>query len=345
MLRGRLGLKLSDGRIAYEQTPPKQQGTSKTASSECMTAASGASEGSLQRSSAAGKAASLLHLQHLSLKSRDMVASPAVGTQWWVERSAVQINGLGGGPASAAAQRENNTGADCSAAVQQTRAAQQHAKRWLMNSPDAGADDDAAALAALDGLLESLEDPPMSRAMPPPPAAWGHSKQMRPRWEVQVGAARRHVSWQDAEAASACGAAPVQVAAADTALDGLLEGFKGPQSSRAVAQPTANRGPRKPARPPEGQLNGTKKRAAWQEDGAGSTLAAALPQDAKHVSVLTALQSAVPAGLADLWRDAGQADVARDRSSDASGASNSPADWQIYQSPPLVAQKIAQVYP
>ena len=343
MLRGRLGLKLSDGRIAYEQISPKQQGRSTTASSEGMSAASGAAEGSLQRSSAAGKAASPLHLQHLSLKSSEMVASPAVGSQWWVERSAVQMNGLGGGHASATVQRENNLAADSSAAVQHTRAAQQHAKRWLRNSPDAGADDDAAALAALDGLLESLEEPPLSRAMPPPPAVWGHSRQMRRQWEVQDGAARRHVSWQIAEAASACAAASVQVAVAGAALNGPLEGFKGSHSSRAMAPSTANGGPRKPARPLEGQFNGTTKRAAWQKDEAGSTSAAALQQDVKHVSVLTALQSAVPAGLADLWRDAGQADVARDRSSSASGASNSPADWQIHQSPSLVAQKISQV--
>ena len=343
MLRGRLGLKLSDGRIAYEQLSTKQQEMSMIASSKGVTAASGAAEGSLQCSSAAGKAASLLNLQHLSLKSSEMVASPAVGSQWWVERSAVQVNGLGGGHASAAVQRENNIAADSTAAVQHIRAAQQHAKHWLRDSPDAGADDDAAALAALDGLLESLEEPPMSRAMPPPPAVWGHSRQMRLRWEAQDCAARRHVSWQIAEAALACAAAPVQAAVAGAALNGPLEGFKGPQASRAMALPTANRGPRKPARLIDGQLNGTKKRAAWQEDEAGSTSAAALPQDAKHVSVLTALQSAVPAGLADLWRDAGQADVARDKSSSASGASNSPADWQTYQSPSLVAQKTSQV--
>ena len=343
MLRGRLGLKLSDECIAYEHISPKQQATSKTAFSEGMSATSGAAEGSLQRSPAAGQAASLLLLQHLSLKSSEMVASPAVGSQWWVERSAVQMNGLGGGHFFPAVQRESNIAANSSAAMQHIRPSQQHAKRWLRNSPDAGADDDAAALAALDGLLESLEEPPMSRALPPPPAVWGHSKQMRPRWEAQDGAARRHVSWQIAEAARACAAAPVQVAVAGAALDGPLDGFKGPQSSRAMALPTAHRGPRKPARPLEGQCNGTKKRAAWQEDEAGSTSAAAMPQDAKHVSVLTALQSAVPAGLVDLWRDAGQADVARDRSSSASGASNSPADWQIHQSPSLVAQKTSQV--
>ena len=343
MLRGRLGLKLSDGRIAYEQISSKQQEVRKAASSESMSAASGPAEGSLQRSPAAGQAASLLHLQHLSLKSSEMVASPAVGSQWWVERSAKQVNGLGGGHASVAVQRENNIAADSSAAVQHIRGAQQHAKRWLRTSPDAGADDDAAALAALDGLLESLEEPPLSRAMPPPPAVWGHSRQMRRRWEVQDGLARRHVSWQIAEAASACAAAPVQVAVAGAALDGPLEGFQGPQSSRAMAPSTANGGPRKPARPLEGQFDSTKKRAAWQEDEAGSTSAAALQQDAKHVSVLTALQSAVPAGLVDLWRDAGQADVARDRSSSASGASNSPADWQIHQSQSLLAQKTSQV--
>ena len=94
----------------------------KTASSEGMSAASGAAEGSLQRSPAAGQAASLLHLQHLSLKSSEMVASPAVGSQWWVERSAVQMNGLGGGHASVAVQRENNIAADSSAAVQHIRA-------------------------------------------------------------------------------------------------------------------------------------------------------------------------------------------------------------------------------
>ena len=181
MLCGRLGFKLCDGRIAYEQTSLKQQVTSETASSEGMTAASGAGEGSTQRFSSAEKAASLLHLQHLSLKSNEMVASPAVGSQWWLERSAEQINGIGGGHASAAVQRGNGIAPDSSVAVQSVSAAQQHAEGWLMSSADAGAEDDAAALAALDGLLKSLEDPPMSRAMPPPPAVWGHSKQKWPR--------------------------------------------------------------------------------------------------------------------------------------------------------------------
>ena len=342
MLRGRLGFKLCDGRVAYEQTSLEQQGVSETASSKGMTSASGAAEGSMQRASAAVKAASLLHLQHLSLKSNEMVASPAVGSQWWVERSAVQMNGFGGGHASAAAQRENSITADCLAAVQHISAAQQHAQRRLMSSPDAGAIDDAAALAALDDLLESLEDPPMSRAMPPPPAVWGHSKQMRLRWELQNGGPRRSVPWQDTETASASTAAPVQVAVAGASLNRLLEGSKGPQPARAVAP--ANRGPMKPSRPPEGQFNGARKRAAWQEDEAGSTSAAALLQDAKHVSVLTALQSAVPAGLADLWRDAGQADGARDAGSRASVGSYSPAGWQIHQSPHLVAQQTAQVW-
>ena len=74
-----------------------------------------------------------------------------------------------------------------------------------------------------------------------------------------------------------------------------------------------------------GTCNGAAKRRGPTEDPAAGDLPAAAPaQEAKHVSILAALQSAKPAGLVDVWREAGQA------SHEAHASSSSSSTSQIH---------------
>ena len=90
-------------------------------------------------------------------------------------------------------------------------------------------------------------------------------------------------------------------------LDGLLDSLEGPPSLPRVLPPPMTNGHRRAAKQAWGMCNGAAKRRGPLEDSAAEDLTAAAPaHEAKHVSILAALQSAKPAGLVDVWREAGQ---------------------------------------
>ncbi len=110
-------------------------------------------------------------------------------------------------------------------------------------------------------------------------------------------------------------------AAAIDELDGFLDSFGGPSPSRAMPFPMAN-GHRRAAKQAWGLCNGQAKRRGPTEDPAAGDLPSAAPTlEAKHVSIMAALQSAKPAGLVDVWREAGQASYEVHASSSSSSAS------------------------
>ncbi len=119
-------------------------------------------------------------------------------------------------------------------------------------------------------------------------------------------------------------------AAAIDELDGFLDSFGGPSPSRDMPFPMAN-GHRRAAKQAWGMCNGTAKRRGAAEDPAAGDLPAAAPvQEAKHVSILAALQSAKPAGLVDVWREAGQASHEAHTSLDAQTSSSSSTTSQMH---------------
>lgn len=176
------------------------------------------------------------YLQKSQLGSSDKIQSSAAGSPWWVQSSAAADRAGHYSHRQAPRQRESCSRSHCSA-VLQASSVQHTATQLFMPQQEAAMDEDAAAVAALDGLLESLEVPSLTRAMPPPMPA-GHRKSARLSWDIYNG--------------------------------------------------------------------GGGRRAALGSPEAGHTSLAAPVHDAKHVSMLSALHSAPPAGLAELWKEASQ---------------------------------------
>ena len=153
---------------------------------------------------------------------------------------------------------------------------------------------------------------------------------------------------EDGAALESLPAVPVRNAKHDAAavaeLDSLLESLKGPPLSRAMPPPLSN-GHSKSARPPRNACNGQAGGRTTKEDPEAAESHPAAPVcDAKHVSILSALHCAQPAGLVELWKQVGQSPQETDTVSSASSSSSSfsrfPDHFQT-----STPQQTAQVFP
>lgn len=335
VLSGRLGLKLSDGGVIFRGDITQDP----------MTAAIGA-QGCSQPQSSRAEASLCFHLQHaVKIGSSGRRTTAAVGSQWWLQSSAACAGASGQQCHSQLArQTVSCAGGHCSAEKQCHLAAQ------LDDFQQRTAhDEEAAALAELDSLLESLEGPSLSRAMPPP-VLNGHSKSARPPGKGCNGRAGRRVMAEDGKALESLPAVPVRNAKHDAAavaeLDSLLESLKGPPLSRAMPPPLSN-GHSRSARPPRNACNGQAGGRTTKEDPEAAESHPAAPvRDAKHVSILSALHRAQPAGLVELWKQVGQSPQETDTVSSASSSSSSSSFSRFpdhFQT--STPQQTAQVFP
>ena len=269
VLHGRLGLKLSDGQVVFEHAPFQDC----DAPSRTLEAVPIAAGNHTQPPSVAAEHPSCKHPQHPGVHLWEKAVSACVGSQWWAQ-----------GPASihTSSQQQCHSQAyrqrDSAERGQGTSADQLGATQGSVNpTPKShqhnSSDEDAAAVAELDGLLDSLKEPPVSRAMPLPMAK-GHRRAAKYAWVACNGAAKGRVPSED----------PVT----------------------------------------------------------GDSSAVAPSQEAKHVSILAALHSAKPAGLLDIWREAGQGfHEAHISSSSSSSSTVQISDQQTYttasfqQTPPV----------
>ena len=257
-LQGRLGLKLSDGQVLFKHVPFQ----SNAAPSRSSGAVSIAAGNHTQPPAAAAELASCMHPQHPGVRICEKVVSACVGSQWWAHGSAsVPTPGLQQCHGQASRQRDSWARGQCTSAYQPGLTQDLFSPMPLSHQHNT-ADADAAAVAELDGLLDSLEGPSPSRAMPLPMAN-GHRRAAKQAWVTCSGAAKR-------------------------------------------------RGP-------------------LEDPVTGDVPIAAAMQVAKHVSILSALQSAQPAGLVDVWREAAQASYEAHTSSSSSSTSQAHTpDQQAY---------------
>ena len=332
VLSGRLGLKLSDGRVIFRADITQDP----------MTAAIGA-QGCSQPQSSRAEASVCFHLQHAGkTQSSERTTTAAVGSQWWLQSSAAYAGASGQQCHSQLARHTVScAGEHCSAEKPCRPAAQPDDSQQR-----AAHDEEAAALAELDSLLESLEGPALSRAMPPP-VLNGYSKVARPPGKGCNGRAGRRVMAEDGKAPEAHPAVPLcntkHDAAAVAELDSLLESLKGPPLSRAMPLSLSN-GHSKTAGPPMNACNGQAGRRAMTEDPEAAGPYRAVPvRDAKHVSILSALHSAQPAGLVELWKQVGQSLQETDTVSSASSSSSFSRFPDHFQT--STPQQTAQVSP
>lgn len=257
-LHGRLGLKRSDGQVLFEHAT-SQEYSAPSRSSEAVPIAA---ENHTQPPTVAADLAPCMHPQRPGVRIWEKAVSACVGCQWWAQGSAsIPASGQQQCHGQAARQRDSYAQGQCTSAYQ-PGPTQDLVSPMPLSQQHNTADADAAAVAELDGLLDSLEGPSPSRAMPLPMAN-GHRRAAKQAWVVCSGAAQR-------------------------------------------------RGPPK-------------------DPITGDVTIAAPTQEAKHVSIMSALQSAQPAGLVDVWREAAQASYEAHTSSSSSSTSQAHTpDQQAY---------------
>jgi len=298
LLQGRLGLKLSDGQTIFEESILQERSTSFKSLGTVSPTYDTAGKHS-QPSTSAAETSLCYHLQQTRVAVQQKTAFASGGSQWWAASSAA-IDRTGQHSCHIQASRQENGRGEYTKA---------------------------------DQASSTHSSPPIDRAG-------------QQRFYSQVsrhgnGCARgQYTTAYQASSIQHCSnvlphshqeSAIDEEAAAVAELDGLLDSLEGPELSRALPLPAMN-GHRRPTKQSGGTCNHAASRRGPSEDSAPVSGSAAPPvRDARHVSIMSALQSIKPAGLVELWKEAGQHSSSHEASASSSSSSSSQTQFLHHQ--------------
>ena len=298
LLQGRLGLKLSNGQTIYEKSILQERNASSRSSGTVSPAYDAPGKHS-QPAASTAETSLCYHLQQTRLAVQQKTTSASAGSQWWAASSAA-VDRAGQQSCHIQASRQENVRSEYRMADQ---AASTHSSAPI----------DRAGQQRFHSQVSRLGNG----------CARGQYTTAYQASSIQHCSGVLSQSHQES--------AIDEEAAAVAELDGLLDSLEGPELSRAMPLPAMN-GHRRPTKQSVGTCDDAASRRGPSEDSAPVNGAAAPPvRDARHVSIMSALQSIKPAGLVELWKEAGQHGRSHEASASSSSSSSSQTQFLHHQ--------------